>query len=62
MHFIADGFNSFLSIEDFTRNTSFGWFLRYLHANGASFFFACIFIHIARNLYFKSYKKPRELV
>jgi len=62
MHFIADGFNSFFSIEDFVRNISFGWFLRYLHANGASFFFACVFIHIIRNLYFKSYKKPRELI
>ena len=39
-----------------------GWFLRYLHANGASFFFIVTYIHIFRGLYYGSYKAPREMV
>jgi ubiquinol-cytochrome c reductase cytochrome b subunit len=44
------------------RNVNFGWLLRYMHANGASFFFIVVYIHIWRGLYFGSYKAPRELV
>jgi quinol-cytochrome oxidoreductase complex cytochrome b subunit len=41
---------------------NFGWLLRYAHANGASLFFAVVYIHIARNLYYGSYKAPREIL
>jgi quinol-cytochrome oxidoreductase complex cytochrome b subunit len=44
------------------RDVSFGWLIRYLHANLVSFFFIATFIHIFRALYFGSYKAPRELV
>ncbi len=39
-----------------------GWLLRYMHANGASFFFIAVYLHIARGLYYGSYKAPRELL
>ena len=41
------------------RDVNYGWLLRYAHANGASFFFICVFIHIGRGLYYGSYSKPR---
>lgn len=39
-----------------------GWLIRYIHANGASFFFVCLYLHIAKALYYGSYKAPRTLV
>ena len=44
------------------RDVNQGWLLRYLHANGASFFFIVTYIHIFRGLYYGSYKAPREMV
>jgi ubiquinol-cytochrome c reductase cytochrome b subunit len=44
------------------RDVNYGWLLRYLHATGASAFFFVIFIHMARTLYYGSYRKPRELL
>jgi quinol-cytochrome oxidoreductase complex cytochrome b subunit len=44
------------------RDVNYGWLLRYLHMNGASFFFICVYIHIFRGLYYGSYKAPRELL
>ena len=44
------------------RDVNAGWLLRYAHANGASFFFIVIYIHIFRGLYYGSYKAPREMV
>jgi group I intron endonuclease len=41
------------------RDVSFGWFIRYAHANGASFFFIFVYLHMARGLYYGSYKSPR---
>ncbi len=53
---------AFDSVERIMRDVNFGWLLRYIHANGASMFFAVVFIHIYRGLYYGSYKKPRELL
>ena len=53
---------AFDSVENIMRNVNYGWLLRYTHAVGASMFFASIYIHIARGLYYGSYKSPRELV
>lgn len=53
---------AFISIEHIIRNVKGGWFLRYLHTNGASFFFITIFAHIFRNVYHGSYTKPREIL
>lgn len=44
------------------RDVNYGWLLRYLHANGASMFFVCVYIHIARGLYYGSYTKPRVVL
>jgi len=41
---------------------NYGWLLRYMHANGASFFFIVVYAHIARGLYYGSYKAPREVL
>lgn len=44
------------------RDVNLGWLIRYIHANGASFFFGCMYIHIGKALYYGSYRKPRVLV
>lgn len=53
---------AFDSVENIMRNVNYGWLIRYLHAVGASMFFAVVYIHIARGLYYSSYKSPRELL
>lgn len=44
------------------RDVNHGWLIRYIHMNGASFFFIVVYIHIFRGLYYGSYKAPRELL
>jgi ubiquinol-cytochrome c reductase cytochrome b subunit len=44
------------------RDVNGGWLIRYIHMNGASFFFIVVYIHMARSLYYGSYKAPRELL
>lgn len=53
---------AFDSVERIMRDVNYGWLLRYMHAVGASMFFIVIYTHIARGMYFGSYKAPRELV
>ncbi len=62
MHYEPSGAGAFNSVEHIMRDVNQGWFLRYAHANGASFFFIVTYIHIFRGLYYGSYKPPRELV
>ncbi|MFY9258887.1 MAG: cytochrome b N-terminal domain-containing protein [Gallionella sp.] len=62
MHYKADVALSFDSIQHIMRDVNYGWLLRYLHSTGASAFFFVIFIHMARTLYYGSYRKPRELL
>ncbi|PPR47671.1 MAG: cytochrome b [Alphaproteobacteria bacterium MarineAlpha5_Bin9] len=52
---------AFGSVERIMRDVNYGWLLRYIHSNGASFFFIVIYIHIVRGMYYGSYKYPREL-
>jgi len=59
MHYIPEINCAFNSVEHIMRDVNSGWFLRYLHANGASMFFLVIFFHIFRNFYFSSYQSPR---
>lgn len=54
--------NAFNSVERIMRDVDYGWLIRYSHANGASFFFIVIYLHIFRGLYYGSYKYPRELL
>lgn len=44
------------------RDVNYGYLIRYIHANGASFFFICMYGHIGKALYYGSYKSPRVLV
>jgi quinol-cytochrome oxidoreductase complex cytochrome b subunit len=60
MHYIAHSDLAFLSVEQIMRDVNFGWLLRYLHANGASFFFLCVYLHILRSLYYSSYFGSRK--
>ncbi len=53
---------AFNSVERIMRDVNFGWLMRYLHMNGASFFFIVVYIHLFRGLYYGSYKEPRELL
>lgn len=55
MHYCADVSLAFSSIAHITRDVNYGFLLKYLHANGASAFFLCVYIHIARGLYYGSY-------
>ena len=52
---------AFASVERIMRDVDYGWLLRYIHSNGASFFFIIVYIHILRGMYYGSYKYPREL-
>jgi ubiquinol-cytochrome c reductase cytochrome b subunit len=62
MFYIPNINNAFESIEYIMREVNYGWFVRYLHSNGASFFFLCVYLHIFRNLYYGSYTYPRHLL
>ena len=53
---------AFDSVERIMRDVDYGWLLRYAHMNGASMFFALLYIHMFRGLYYGSYKQPRELL
>nr|ALR69024.1 cytochrome b [Apistogramma cacatuoides] len=55
MHYTADTSTAFSSIAHICRDVNYGWLIRNMHANGASFFFICIYLHIGRGLYFGSY-------
>ena len=62
MHYTAHVDHAFQSVERIMRDVNYGWLVRYIHANGASFFFIVVYIHIFRGLYYGSYKAPRELL
>nr|YP_010587742.1 cytochrome b [Chironomus kiiensis]WAB46351.1 cytochrome b [Chironomus kiiensis] len=56
MHYTADTTMAFSSVNHICRDVNYGWILRTLHANGASFFFICIYLHVGRGIYYGSYK------
>jgi ubiquinol-cytochrome c reductase cytochrome b subunit len=62
MHYNANVLEAFNSIEHIMRDVNYGWLIRYLHANTASAFFFLVYLHIARGMYYGSYKSPRVLV
>ncbi|MEM9469672.1 MAG: cytochrome b N-terminal domain-containing protein [Pseudomonadota bacterium] len=62
MHYEASVGGAFDSVERIMRDVNYGWLLRYMHANGASFFFIAVYIHIFRGMFYGSYKQPRELL
>nr|AWV84119.1 cytochrome b [Tettigades sp. 2 PL2017] len=56
MHYNSDIMNAFNSISHMCRDVNYGWILRAMHANGASLFFICVYLHIGRGIYYGSYK------
>ena len=60
MHYVAHADLAFVSVEQIMRDVNYGWLLRYLHANGASFFFMCVYVHMLRALYYGSYFGSRK--
>nr|AWN09417.1 cytochrome b [Nannospalax nehringi] len=55
MHYTSDTFTAFSSVTHICRDVNYGWMIRYLHANGASMFFICLFLHVGRGIYYGSY-------
>ena len=62
MHYTPHVDFAFNSVEHIMRDVNAGYILRYTHANVASFFFIFVYCHIARGLYYSSYRTPRVLV
>jgi len=62
MHYKPSSSEAFESVEKIMRDVNFGWLIRYMHMNFASFFFIAVYIHIFRGLYYGSYKEPRQLM
>lgn len=59
MHYTANIDLAFNSVEHIMRDVNFGWFIRYAHANVASFFFIFVYLHVGKGLYYGSYRSPR---
>nr|YP_009121671.1 cytochrome b [Hyporhamphus intermedius]AJG02922.1 cytochrome b [Hyporhamphus intermedius] len=55
MHYTSDIATAFSSVTHICRDVNYGWLIRNMHANGASFFFICIYLHIGRGLYYGSF-------
>ena len=55
MHYCPDVTLAFNSIHHILRDVNYGFILKYVHANGASMFFLCVYVHVARGLYYGSY-------
>nr|AIE42900.1 cytochrome b [Poecilia petenensis] len=55
MHYTSDISMAFSSVAHICRDVNYGWLIRNMHANGASLFFVCIYLHIGRGLYYGSY-------
>jgi ubiquinol-cytochrome c reductase cytochrome b subunit len=62
MHYVPSDTMAFDSVERIRRDVSYGWLLQSIHATGASMFFLAVYIHMARGLYYGSYKAPREVL
>nr|YP_009677013.1 cytochrome b [Dorcus hansi]QDH81673.1 cytochrome b [Dorcus hansi] len=55
MHFTASIELAFNSVIHISRDVNYGWLIRATHANGASFFFICLYLHVGRGMYYSSY-------
>ena len=62
MHYKPSTAEAFESVEKIMRDVNYGWLIRYMHMNLASFFFIAVYLHMFRGLYFGSYKEPRQLM
>nr|YP_007625028.1 cytochrome b [Tragelaphus spekii]ABP38208.1 cytochrome b [Tragelaphus spekii] len=55
MHYTSDTTTAFSSVTHICRDVNYGWIIRYMHANGASMFFICLYMHVGRGMYYGSY-------
>lgn len=55
IHYTADTSTAFSSVTHICRDVNYGWIIRYIHANGASIFFICLFMHIGQGIYYGSF-------
>lgn len=62
MHYTPHIEYAFYSIDHIMRDVSNGWFIRYMHSNGAAMFFVVVYMHMIRGLYYGSYRYPRTFV
>src|ERR1700704_4361601 len=62
MNYKPDAAQAFASVEYIMREVPWGWWIRYMHSTGASFFFVCVYLHMFRAMLYGSYRKPRELL
>jgi len=62
MHYEPTTSGAFDSVQRIMREVNYGWLIRNIHATGASAFFIVVYIHMARTLFYGSYRAPRELV
>lgn len=60
MHYVAHADMAFVSVELIMRDVNHGWLIRYMHANGASFLFMCVYMHMIRGIYYTSYFGSRK--
>lgn len=56
IHYTANIDLAFYRVNHICRDVNYGWIIRTIHANGASFFFICIYLHIGRGIYYGSFK------
>jgi len=62
LHYVGAVNVAFENMEYIMREVNNGWLMRYIHANSASFFFICMYAHILRAIFYKSYMKPHNQV
>nr|UPL65970.1 cytochrome b [Hyalopeplus sp.] len=56
MHYTPNIEMAFSSVMHICRDVNNGWLLRNMHANGASMFFICLYLHVGRGIYYSSHK------
>lgn len=62
LYYIPHEYFSYKFVENLMRDSFYGFYWRYIHSNGASLFFFCIYLHFFRSLYYFSYMKPKLVV
>jgi ubiquinol-cytochrome c reductase cytochrome b subunit len=62
MHYTPHADHAFISVENIVRHVPGGWFFKYTHANGASFFFIVVYAHMARSLYYQAFSNDKKWV
>lgn len=56
IHYVPDISLAFHRVNYICLDINYGWIIRIIHANGASIFFLCLYLHIGRGIYYESYK------